>query len=419
MQVFIPAPEADSAATFVAESVPGGVLASRAGEPFKFALSDEAAELTLVAYAETLETLDLSEGTVERATCRPCTLLDPLAVFTAHFDGGVARWTPVEAPGDALLDVLIPDRMRCAECTHFIPEIDTDPRFFPNTRAFVLPNDGTRALIVRHEGDAYWVNREGTLELACTPGDLIASAYSAAPNVIWVATSSGTLARWELDRLRADRPCSDAATARTASATPDLYRIDGAPDDMPIEIFANTVSQQMWRYSDAGWEKVGAVLDGDGNRAAAWLGPGRGLAACEGNDLLIYDGGEIEQGPLIIEGVMIKVSSAKHLASFGAVLGTRYHLVLFERPNHGFGFAASTAPTAERVDAFAEHRGSIFIAAGRGRMRELHPTLGYCDGQELFNGQSPQDLVVLDDGTIIAAPGEVMLAHPVSNVCPN
>ena len=65
----------------------------------------------------------------------------------------------------------------------------------------------------------------------------------------------------------------------------------------------------------------------------------------------------------------------------------------------------------------AECPGSI--AAGRGRFRELHPTLGYCDGQELFFGQSPRDLVVLDDGTMISAHGEVMLAHPVSNLCAN
>ncbi|MCC7382079.1 MAG: hypothetical protein IT384_09625 [Deltaproteobacteria bacterium] len=389
----------------------------RADAPFVLTLPAEETELQLAAYRETPDELDLSPDRVEPKACRPCGLLDALGSFSADLTQETPEWVPEDAPSSALLEHALPDRRRCETCSEFAATKVPLPGD-PDTECFTLPTDGRRALVLRATGEGYWIDGTAHVELACSGGEQITTANASGPGVIWTSDREGRLSRWEVARLLPDQPCSAATTTRTAPAGEALGALSVAPDSEPMEAFVVGESGQVYRRTDAGWEKLGAPLAGNNDYTAGWFAPGYGLGSVGIDELIWVRDGLARRTTLLIGESRTRVTAARYISGAGVVLGTRNRLLVLEDGQGGFRAPRDTS-TTERVEDIARWRESLVFNENAGWLREFHPRVGYCDAQMLFEGRSASHLVALDDETVIVAQGSAFLAKPrIPNPCP-
>lgn len=386
------------------------LLAAAADAPIHISIGGAGATVELLAYAQPLDVLGLSAGPVSRAQCRPCALLDPSVAFIAPASSAGA-WAKANGVDAGLLDALIPDRDRCSTCTSFtagrlpVPGLDT------SSTSFALPTDGERALVIASKnGAAYWVDAAGNVAPACTPSGGVETAAASGPHRIWTTDAGGCLARWDLDRLDPSRPCA-AATSTRACAGARLRRIASAPEGEAEELFGITDTFAAYHYASGGWAPFGAPLTGYAG-TVAWLGPEHGLAATAQAEVLWFDHQRISRGPVLIDDTMpTQITGAWIVPSYGVVLGTRFDLLL-RQAGAQYHPLWPHAQSGDDIRGLVEHRGSLYFTASAGRLRQLHPRLGYCDGTTLFGDRAPRDVVVLEGGQIVVAPDEIWMAVP-------
>lgn len=413
--IFLASPHVDGASTtvlYVASS--GQTFAQPARDTIQIRARGERVELELSIYREPLVDLGLDAGEVSARSCRPCDLVAPLASFTGQISDGEASWELRDAPSDALLAAVLPDRPRCETCAELTSRSLPHPELDINTKAIALPVDGQRALVLSMgRGAAYWVSRLGGVVAACQGGGptLIRAAYAAGPHTIWTGDASGRMAQWAVDLLDPRQPCEAATTTRTPSAPEPIVRLSGAPEGAPTEIFGMSEGRQLYRYTAAGWERVGRPLPGSDGWMVGWLGPRRGVGANAELEVVWYRDGVAENAPVLVEGKPTYVTGGWLLPFHGVVIGTRFNLLLFESGS-GFRVARQPPVTSDGVRGLAAVGRSIFITSSSGGVRELHPRLGYCDSIRLFGDHAPRDVVALDDGALIVAPSEVWIAEP-------
>lgn len=419
--IFLATPDHPGARSLVARDEAGEPAVAQAIEqPLMLRVADPTV-IELSLYRESLEQLGLASGAVSPAACRPCALFEPLASYSVSINSGDVTWRAHEGVDSKLVDAIMTDRARCESCARFDTRTLRGPGPRSGLVSFAVPNDGTRALVISTAGDgAFWA-RPGAIERAClgvatsTP----VAAYSAGPHAVWVSDASGTVSKWDTDRLRADEPCDVATTTRTASAGAPLVRISGSPEGTPEEMFAMTPGYQLLHYKAGAWAPVGRPLPGDFDYAAAWLGPERGLGAVAEEEVVWYREGRVEHEIVMVDGRAINVTGGWIIPPYGLVLGTRLEFVLFEDGEGGFRHAATALPSSEEIMTVVRWRASLILSENRGRIRQLHPKLGYCNSHTVFGDHTVQDVVVLDDGAIIGAPNEVLVVTAVEETtCP-
>lgn len=414
---FVPLPDLSGAATLLLRATTSSRVSAHAfGPRIELERMDDERHFRAAAYSQTLSELGLSSGVVASENCRSCDLRHPIRVYELDLENTSDPWRVLDdARDDAMIAVLLPDVDRCESCTSFSLETPDRPEGGPVQRALVLPTDGTRALaIVLSDGTAYWVGASGPLEPACA-GSATArwtTGYADAVDAVWVAHSSGSLARWDLSRLDPALPCEDAITSSTASVGEPIEAVDGSPMGHPHEVFAIGRSGQIYRYAFGTWTPLGAPST-KGNRIVAWMGPNRGMATADGVLVDFYRDGVHTVAPIVVDGTVVDVNAAKRFDDVGVVLGAKPFILAFEDGAGGWRRIPAHPPTAERVDSLARHAGSYFMILGGGHIRELHPVLGYCPVQLLLPETANRELVALSDGTLVTHAGALRRAKPV------
>ncbi len=369
-------------------------------------LGDEA-RFELALYAETVEELELSAGTLiaEKDPFRAVPLPEAETYFETAVDAGRAiEWSSPETR-PPLLDAL---RMRSETevCARF--EITVVELPFSNFYRFIVP-DGDGIIVSEHATrKLYRVSRTQSRELLTLP-EVAVAGYRAPDGELFLGCTGAVTLRGP----------PEGPYTETSSMSPGSYfapmRLAGptAPA-APLELYALSVESAFYRFDGETWERLveGTAEDRLSDPAGLlWRSPGRAVVVLPQRDVATAypyyertpDNFTGYQFPNLLHGRVVHMALAQ-----GRALALTHLSQVVQLDDHGNTFRID-APVIADPSGIAEYEDGFLYFGGGLEIVQQKPRIGYCPTMSWRTPIEPRAMAFIDGGMVLIGDGREAL----------
>ncbi|MCC7383333.1 MAG: hypothetical protein IT384_15965 [Deltaproteobacteria bacterium] len=310
------------------------LAAAPADQPIRARGFPAGAQVHLLAYRQTIETLGLTAGDLALgSSCeRSCLLVRPEASWSRPVRDG--EWTPSSVP-EAVAQGLLPDFAARCSCVPLRFEVVRFEGLAPTI--FMAPRDDG-VLIGRHDGSLLHLGRDRQISRICgAVGDEFSTGYAArATSAVWLAGQRfGSVS---LDQASPDAPCPFREAPTWPGADP-VVELDGPADEAPFELYALSATGAFARFDGTSWSQLAVVGHDAGTPLygqVRWIAPGSAAAVLQGHDVAIAVGGTAHVETVQVNVDTFGIETLGVSARFGLLLGV-YHAGVMARSGDGWG----------------------------------------------------------------------------------
>ncbi|MBI2372440.1 MAG: hypothetical protein HYV07_00440 [Deltaproteobacteria bacterium] len=343
---------------------------------------DDAVQLSLSYYAQSLEVLGLEAGAVPLLGAPlTCELLFPLKTLEHELSEESSRWVEAEV-SETITEALVPDRRsRCPVCVEFRETLVAIDNRGEDVSFGAWLGSGN-ALVKTTEPRLYVVDAASAHPVAGCESQY-SGVHPAGEDEFWT-TISGRLERIHLDE--AARRC-EVVTSTTAPWTDDMgpIRLAGSGPGEELELFFITGTGKVLRYDGKQFEQLAELeINRVDEVKRGWtfaariarLGPRSLLAMAGAREVGWWSGGRGETHELDLE-------PGAHLLAADGLPGGRF-IVGSDRgeiwgfgPDQDQGWRDLASPVQSPIGAFAPFRGGVLVTTQPGAVL-LRYERGFC-----------------------------------------
>lgn len=332
------------------------------------------------------------------STARSCALGVPISAWHVGLeeDSAPELLTADDPRLLAVLDGLLPDRVlrcdqRCLDLTARLTDLETSTAI----RSVDSLADG-RLVGFTAGGVVVLFRSDGTQALGCSlPAERPPNtSWPDSTGRHWVALDDGSVVMIEESALDLSGPCLISRDDVATAADPIFHLTGPSEPSAPFELFALTDQRAFLRFDGERWAELGRLagdgpsnpLDRRSSGGVLWLDPGRAVAYQHTNELLYFDGTQVES-----------LETPPLLGSLRLLGGLRSqeHGILLSMESTGILGAPSIegpwttffAYGKERMIKLLEFEGNLILGM-RAQVEAYQPLRGICDSVATRNRRS-------------------------------